>query len=99
MMRLTLILNLAAKDWRLFWADRRAALLCFAVPIVLASAFGLIFARPTEDKVLRRWHSIARGGLPRGEVRKALSASGSRRSTRVASSISRRRLCRTDGIP
>lgn len=47
---LALILALARKDWRLFWADRRAALLCFAVPIVLASAFGLIFARPTESQ-------------------------------------------------
>jgi len=41
----SLILALAAKDWRLFLADRRAALLGFAVPIVLASAFGLIFAK------------------------------------------------------
>src|SRR5690348_9452806 len=43
--RLTLILALAAKDWRLFLADRRAAVLCFAVPIVLASAFGIVFHR------------------------------------------------------
>jgi ABC-2 type transport system permease protein len=52
--RLRLILTLAGKDWRLFWADRRAALLCFAVPVVLASAFGLIFARPTESKAAPR---------------------------------------------
>ncbi len=52
--RLNLILTLAAKDWRLFWADRRAALLCFAVPVVLASAFGLIFARPTQEKSATR---------------------------------------------
>jgi ABC-2 type transport system permease protein len=45
---LGLVLTLALKDWRLFWADRRAALLCFAVPVALASAFGLIFARPAE---------------------------------------------------
>ena len=38
-----LIVTLAAKDWHLFWADRRAALLGFAVPIVLASGFGMIF--------------------------------------------------------
>ncbi len=44
--RLNLILALAGKDWRLFLADRRAALLCFAVPIVLASTFGLIFDKP-----------------------------------------------------
>lgn len=47
MSRSSLILTLAAKDWRLFWADRRAAILSFAVPIILASAFGLIFHRPT----------------------------------------------------
>lgn len=46
--RLSLILTLAGKDWRLFWADRRAALLCFLVPIVLASAFGMIFDRPHQ---------------------------------------------------
>jgi ABC-2 type transport system permease protein len=40
------ILTFAGKDWRLFWADRRAATLCFLVPIILASAFGVIFDRP-----------------------------------------------------
>jgi ABC-2 type transport system permease protein len=45
---LSLIFTLAAKDWQLFFADKRAALLCFAVPIVLASAFGLIFAKPAN---------------------------------------------------
>lgn len=46
--QLNAVLAVAGKDWQLFFADRRAALLCFAVPIVLASAFGLIFARPTD---------------------------------------------------
>src|SRR5262245_24272847 len=46
MSRSSLVLALASKDWRLFWADRRAALLAFVVPVVLASAFGLIFNRP-----------------------------------------------------
>lgn len=50
MSRSSLVLALAAKDWRLFWADRRAAALCFIVPIVLASAFGLIFHRPPSDR-------------------------------------------------
>jgi len=45
---LSLVFTLATKDWHLFFADRRAALLCFAVPIVLASAFGLIFAKPSN---------------------------------------------------
>lgn len=47
--QLSLILKLAHKDWRLFWADRRAALLCFGVPIILASAFGAIFDRPRQS--------------------------------------------------
>ena len=46
--QLNAILAVAGKDWQLFFADKRAALLGFAVPIVLASAFGLIFARPTD---------------------------------------------------
>ena len=41
--QLATVLWLACKDWRLFLADRRAAVLCFAVPVVLASAFGLVF--------------------------------------------------------
>lgn len=44
------ILTIAGKDWRLFWADPRAAALAFVVPVVLASAFGLVFARPTADR-------------------------------------------------
>jgi linearmycin/streptolysin S transport system permease protein len=47
--KLSLTFALARKDWRLFWADRRAALMCFVVPVVLASAFGLIFHRPPTD--------------------------------------------------
>jgi ABC-2 type transport system permease protein len=46
MSRSSLVLALVAKDWRLFWSDRRAALLCFVVPVILASAFGIIFHRP-----------------------------------------------------
>jgi ABC-2 type transport system permease protein len=48
------VLALAGNNWRLFWADRRAALLAFAVPIVLASAFGLIFSRQTEARAASR---------------------------------------------
>lgn len=44
-----LIFQLARKDWRLFWCDPRAALLSFAVPIILASVFGTIFHRPAEE--------------------------------------------------
>ena len=38
--------ELARKDLKLFFADRRGAALCFAVPVLLASAFGAIFHRP-----------------------------------------------------
>ncbi len=44
--KLSRIAVLAAKDWSLFWSDRRAAFLCFLVPVLLASAFGIIFDRP-----------------------------------------------------
>jgi ABC-2 type transport system permease protein len=47
--KLSLTLSMARKDWRLFWTDRRAALLCFAVPVLLASAFGVIFHKPQQD--------------------------------------------------
>ncbi|HSQ58768.1 MAG TPA: ABC transporter permease [Gemmata sp.] len=53
MSRFNLTLALDAKDWRLFWADRRAAVLCFLVPIALASAFGMIFNRPTAGSASR----------------------------------------------
>jgi ABC-2 type transport system permease protein len=54
MSRLGLILTLAAKDWWLFWADRRAAVLCFVVPVILASAFGMIFHRPSAPTTVSR---------------------------------------------
>ncbi len=46
--KVSLTLTLACKDWRLFWVDRRAAVLCFVVPVLLASAFGTIFHRPAN---------------------------------------------------
>jgi ABC-2 type transport system permease protein len=46
--QLSLIVTLAVKDWTLFLSDKRGALLAFVVPVVLASAFGLIFARPSD---------------------------------------------------
>ena len=49
MSNLSLTLALARKDWRLFWTDRRAAFMCFAVPVLLAAAFGTIFHRPHAD--------------------------------------------------
>jgi ABC-2 type transport system permease protein len=47
LLRTTLVV--AMKDWRLFWADRRAALLAFVVPMLLACAFGAIFERPLGE--------------------------------------------------
>jgi ABC-2 type transport system permease protein len=43
------VLTLAGKDLSLFFADRRGAALSFVVPILLASAFGMIFAKPPEE--------------------------------------------------
>jgi ABC-2 type transport system permease protein len=45
--------ELARKDLLLFLADRRAALLCFAIPILLASVFGMIFHRVGSSQVSR----------------------------------------------
>jgi ABC-2 type transport system permease protein len=45
--------ELAWKDLRLFLADRRGVLLCFAVPIALASLFGCIFQRTPDDAPIR----------------------------------------------
>jgi ABC-2 type transport system permease protein len=47
--KFSLTLTLARKDWRLFWADRRAAIMCFVVPVLLASVFGVIFHRPAPE--------------------------------------------------
>ncbi len=55
---LATIFILAGKDWRLFWSDRRAAALAFLVPILLASAFGYIFDRPTRDRGDVRLHLL-----------------------------------------
>lgn len=56
MIQPSLVWELARKDLLLFAADRRGMLLCFAIPIVLASAFGAIFhrteAEPARPRVL-----------------------------------------------
>jgi ABC-2 type transport system permease protein len=52
--QLLLTWELARKDLHLFLADRRAVLLCFAVPIVLGSIFGAIFHRPGASGSLAR---------------------------------------------
>lgn len=54
-----LVWELARKDLLLFVADRRGAVLCFAVPILLASAFGAIFHRPEGADVRPTVHVVA----------------------------------------
>ncbi len=51
---LSLILTLAIKDGRIFLADRRAAALSFLVPVVLASAFGLVFHKTPGESAAPR---------------------------------------------
>jgi ABC-2 type transport system permease protein len=46
---LRLTWELARKDLLLFAADRRGALLCFGVPVMLASFFGAIFHHPDKS--------------------------------------------------
>ncbi len=46
------IWNWAYKDWKLFLADRQGVFLCFAVPIILASAFSLIFKKDSNNSTL-----------------------------------------------
>jgi ABC-2 type transport system permease protein len=56
-----LVWELARKDLLLFLADRRGALLCFAVPVLLASAFGAIFHRPDETGLQPTVHVVSGG--------------------------------------
>jgi len=51
--QVVLLWELARKDLLLFLADRRGALLCFAIPILLASVFGSIFHRPGSSPLGR----------------------------------------------
>ncbi len=51
MIQPTLLWELTRKDLLLFLTDRRGMLLCFAVPILLASAFGAIFYRNSEEPI------------------------------------------------
>ena len=55
--------EVARKDLKLFLADRRGAVLCFAVPVLLASAFGAIFHRPAGADGVRDSQSLPEIGL------------------------------------
>lgn len=46
-----LVWEVCRKDLQLFWADRRGVLLCFTVPIVLASLFGLVFLNSSKGQI------------------------------------------------
>ena len=52
--RLKLVRTLMLKDWLLFRSDRRALALAFLVPVLLASAFGLVFDRPGQGMMNSR---------------------------------------------
>jgi ABC-2 type transport system permease protein len=61
---LRLVWELARKDLLLFLADRRGALLCFGVPVLLASLFGAIFHRPEESSPARVHVAVVAGEGP-----------------------------------
>lgn len=48
-MALTPLVAMVRKDLQLFFADRRAVIMSFAVPIAIASFFGSIFSGPSRD--------------------------------------------------
>jgi ABC-2 type transport system permease protein len=53
MSQIVLAWELARKDLALFLADRRGVVLCFAVPVLLASFFGAVFHRPRPETINR----------------------------------------------
>jgi len=51
-MSLTPVLAMIRKDLRIFFGDRRAVIMAFAMPIAIASFFGMLFSgRPSTDDV------------------------------------------------
>lgn len=51
--QLDLLWILASKDIQLFLVDKKAAALCFLVPIILASGFGYVFSKPLQNEDLK----------------------------------------------
>ena len=51
--QLSLLWILASKDIQLFLVDKKAAALCFLVPIILASGFGYVFSKPLQNEDLK----------------------------------------------
>jgi len=53
-MSLTPVIGIITKDLRVFWSDRRAVIMAFAMPITIASFFGFIFqGRSSDDEVAK----------------------------------------------
>lgn len=53
-MSLTPVIGMIRKDLRMFWSDRRAVVMAFAMPITIASFFGFIFqGRSSDDEVAK----------------------------------------------
>ncbi len=48
--QLNLLWILSTKDIQLFLVDKKAAVLCFLVPILLASGFGYVFSKPLQNE-------------------------------------------------
>jgi ABC-2 type transport system permease protein len=90
---LRLVWELARKDLLLFAADRRGVLLCFAVPIALASAFGAIFHRGDDSLARPRVHVVGGEDTPLGRrVAEALCASEHLEASRCDLATAKRRL-------
>ena len=51
--QLSLLWILASKDIQLFLVDKKAAALCFLIPIILASGFGYVFSKPLQNEDLK----------------------------------------------
>jgi ABC-2 type transport system permease protein len=84
----------ARKDLLLFLADRRGVLLCFGVPILLASAFGAVFHRPDGGPAARPavWVVCHDTGPFARRVRDALCGSDKVEASACDLAAARRRL-------
>ncbi len=51
--QISLLWILALKDLQLFMVDKKAAVLCFLVPIILASTFGYVFSKPLQNEEIK----------------------------------------------
>src|SRR5262245_13841959 len=89
-----LVWELARKDLLLFAADRRGMILCFAVPIVLASAFGAIFHRTDAEPARPRVLIVADESPLTRRIAQAVCASDQVQASACDLTTARRRLAR-----